>query len=256
MQLIDSHTHLYLPEFDYDRDEVIKRAVNQDVTKMLLPNIDRASLEPMLRMSVDYPGICFPMIGVHPTSIKEDFKEHLKAVHDNLHKYKFIAIGEIGIDLYWDKTYIREQEEAFREQIKIAGREKLPVVIHTRESHDLVLKLLDDANIPGLRGVFHAFTGDQRQAGEIIERGFLIGIGGILTFRNSSLDKTLEMIDPENIILETDSPFLAPVPKRGKRNESSYLRYIAEKLSEIKKLPLEEIAEISTSNCNNLFKLD
>ncbi|HDZ40356.1 MAG TPA: TatD family deoxyribonuclease [Bacteroidetes bacterium] len=255
MQLIDSHTHLYLPEFDDDRDEVIERAIDRGVTKMLLPNIDKDSVEPMLQLTVDYPGICFPMIGAHPTSIKDDYKEHLKAIHDNIKRYKFIAIGEIGIDLYRDKTYIREQKEAFTEQLRIAGREKLPVVIHTRESHDIILRLLDDAGIPDLRGVFHAFTGDHGQAREIIERGFLIGIGGILTFRNSSLDKTLEMIDMEHIILETDSPFLAPVPKRGKRNESSYIRYIAEKLSEIKKLPLEEIAGISTSNCNNLFKL-
>lgn len=256
MQLIDSHTHLYLTQFDDDREEVVKRAIEKGVTKMLLPNIDRNSVEAMINMSADYPGICYPMIGIHPTSIKDDYRKQLQVVHENIRKYKFIAIGEIGIDLYWDTTYATEQEEAFTEQIKIAGKENLPLVIHTRESLEVVLSLLDEAKIPGLRGVFHAFTGDYSQACQIIERGFLIGVGGILTFPNSSLDKTLERIDMKNIILETDSPFLAPVPKRGKRNESAYLRYIAERLSEIKKRPLEEIAQITTSNCNKLFNLD
>ncbi len=256
MQLIDSHTHLYLPEFDDDRDEVIKRALNQDVIKMLLPNIDKDSISPMMQMVNNYPGICLPMIGVHPTSIKNDYEEHLEAVNKNIHSNKFIAVGEIGIDLYWDKTYIREQEEAFTEQIKLAVRENLPVVIHSRESMDEILRLIDESGIEGLRGVFHAFTGNPGQAREIINRGFLLGIGGILTFRNSSLDKTLETIDIENIILETDSPYLAPVPRRGKRNESSYIRYIAERLAEIKRMTVEEIARISTSNCINLFNLE
>lgn len=256
MQLIDSHTHLYLPEFDDDRDEVIKRALNSGVIKMLLPNIDRESIEPMMQMARDYPGICLTMIGVHPTSIKDDYLEQLEAVKENIKAHRFIAIGEIGIDLYWDRTYIREQEEAFTEQLELAGRENLPVVIHSRESLPEILSLIDRAAIAGLRGVFHAFTGSVEQAREIIERGFFLGIGGVLTFKNSNLDRTLEMIDIENIILETDSPFLAPVPRRGKRNESSYIRFIAEKLAEVKKMPLEHIAGISTANCNKLFNLD
>lgn len=256
MQLIDSHTHLYLPEFDDDRDEVINRALNSGVIKMLLPNIDRESIEPMMQMARDYPGICLPMIGVHPTSIKDDYLEQLEAVKENIKAHKFIAIGEIGIDLYWDRTYIREQVEAFTEQLKLAGRENLPVVIHSRESLPEILSLIDRTSIAGLRGVFHAFTGNAEQAREITERGFLIGIGGVLTFKNSNLDRTLELIDIKNIILETDSPFLAPVPKRGKRNESSYIRYIANKLAEVKKMPVEDIAKISTANCNKLFNLD
>lgn len=256
MQLIDSHTHLYLPGFDDDRDEVIKRALNSGVIKMLLPNIDRESIEPMMQMARDYPGICLPMIGVHPTSIKDDYLEQLEAVKENIKAHRFIAIGEIGIDLYWDRTYIREQEEAFTEQLELAGRENLPVVIHSRESLPEILSLIDRAAIAGLRGVFHAFTGNAEQAREIIERGFLIGIGGVLTFKNSNLDRTLELIDIKNIILETDSPFLAPVPKRGKRNESSYIRFIADRLAEVKKMPVEDIAKISTANCNKLFNLD
>jgi len=256
MQLIDSHTHLYLSEFDDDRDEIISRALNCNVTKMLLPNINKDSVGPLLRMVSNYPGICYPMIGIHPASIRDDYNEQLEAVNNNLGKHKFIAIGEIGIDLYWDKTYIREQETAFKEQVKIAGRENLPVVIHSRESLEKILTLLDATGLHDLRGVFHAFTGSIEQAHEIISRGFLIGIGGILTFKNSDLDKTLESIDLGKIILETDSPYLAPVPKRGKRNESSYIRFIAEKLGEIKNLPVEEIARITTSNCINLFNLD
>lgn len=256
MQLIDSHTHLYLPEFDDDRDEIIGRALKNDVTKMLLPNINKDSLEPMMRMVANYPGICYPMIGIHPTSVKDDYEEQLEFVENNLQKNNFIAIGEIGIDLYWDKTYIRQQEAAFVEQLKIASREGLPVVIHSRDSLEEIIALLDSTGLDNLRGVFHAFTGKIDQAREIIKRGFLVGIGGILTFKNSDLDNTIKSIEVEKIILETDSPYLAPVPKRGKRNESSYLRFIAERLAEIKNVKVEEIARISTSNCKDLFGLD
>jgi TatD DNase family protein len=256
MQFIDSHTHLYLSEFDDDRDEIISRALNADVIKMLLPNIDADSITPLLRMVNNYPGICYPMIGIHPTSIKDDCREQLEAANGRLGKHKFIAIGEIGIDLYWDKTYIREQEFAFAEQLKIAARENLPVVIHSRNSLKEILTLIDNSGLKNIRGVFHAFTGSIEEAHEIISRGFLIGIGGILTFKNSGLAETVKSIDLENIILETDSPFLAPVPKRGKRNESSYIQFIAEKLGEVKNLPVDAIARITTSNCINLFGLE
>ncbi|MEA1886652.1 MAG: TatD family hydrolase [Bacteroidota bacterium] len=256
MQLIDSHTHLYLPEFDDDRDEIISRALKNNVTKMLLPNINKDSVEPMISMVGNYPGICYPMIGIHPTSVKDDYEEQLEAVNKNLQKNNFIAIGETGIDLYRDKKYIKQQEAAFLEQLKIASRENLPVVIHSRESLEEILTLLDSTPLDDLRGVFHAFTGNIEQAREIINRGFLLGIGGILTFKNSDLDKTIKSIEVEKLILETDSPYLAPVPKRGKRNESSYVRFIAERLAEIKNLKVEEIARISTSNCKALFSLD
>ncbi len=256
MQFIDSHTHLYLPEFDEDRNETISRALSSDVTRMLLPNIDRDSVLPMLRMVGNYPGICYPMIGIHPTSIKDDYREQLKAVSSNLGKYDFIAIGEIGIDLYWDKTYRKEQESAFTEQLNIASKENLPVVVHSRNSLSTILNLLDDIGLQNLRGVFHAFSGTTEEAIEIIDRGFMLGIGGILTFKNSDLDKTIRTISLENIILETDSPYLAPMPKRGKRNESAYIRFIAKRLAEIKNLTIEEIARITTSNCINLFNLE
>ncbi|MFO7851164.1 MAG: TatD family hydrolase [Bacteroidota bacterium] len=256
MQLIDSHTHLYLPEFDDDRDEIIGRALKNNVTKMLLPNINKDSVKPMMRMVANYPGICYPMIGIHPTSAKDDYEEQLESVENNLQKNNFIAIGEIGIDLYWDKTYISQQEAAFVEQLKIASREGLPVVIHSRESLEEIIALLDSAGLGNLRGVFHAFTGNIDQAREIIKRGFLLGVGGILTFKNSDLDKTIKSIELKKIILETDSPYLAPVPKRGKRNESSYVRFIAERLAEIKNVKVEEIARITTSNCKALFGLD
>jgi len=256
MQLIDSHAHLYLPEFDDDRDEVISRALNNDVAKMLLPNIDAGSVEPMMKLVNKYPGICYPMIGLHPTSVDENYREQLATISNYLKKNKFVAIGEIGIDLYWDKSYIREQEIVFREQLIIAAEKTLPVVIHSRNSIDEIINILDDTGIKNLRGVFHSFTGSIEQAREIIKRGFFIGAGGILTFKNSDLDKVIAELDPGNIILETDSPYLAPVPKRGKRNESSFLKYTAEKLAGIINLSPEETAIITTSNSINLFKLD
>lgn len=255
MQLIDSHTHLYLPEFDDDRDEVISRALNKDIAKMLLPNINRESMEQVIKMADDYPGICYPMTGIHPTSIKEDYRQQLEAVTASLKQHDFIAIGEIGIDLYWDKTFVKEQEAAFREQVRMAKKEKLPVVIHSRESLEEIINILDDEGTEGLDGVFHSFTGNIEQAREVIKRGFLIGTGGIVTFKNSGLDKIIGSLELENIILETDSPYLAPVPMRGKRNESSYLLHVAEKLAEIKRIPLKEIARVTTANCINLFKL-
>ncbi|HCC71565.1 MAG TPA: hydrolase TatD [Bacteroidales bacterium] len=256
MQLIDSHTHLYLPEYDDDRDETVSRALNCNVTKMLLPNINSDSVAAMMNMVNKYPGICYPMMGIHPTSIKDDYKKQLDDFNINLLNQGFIAIGETGIDLYWNKTYRKEQETAFIEQLKTAGREDLPVVIHTRNSLDIILKIIDKTGLSNLRGVFHAFTGNIDDAREIISRGFYIGIGGILTFKNSDLDKTLVSVELDNIILETDSPYLAPVPKRGKRNESSYIRFIAEKLAEVKNLSIEEVARITTSNSINLFNLD
>ncbi|MDZ7740033.1 MAG: TatD family hydrolase [Bacteroidales bacterium] len=255
MQLIDSHTHLYLPEFEDDREEVVSRALDNNIAKMLLPNINKDTVEAVLNMADNYPGICYPMIGIHPTSIKEDYRQELDAVTASLKKNNFIAIGEIGIDLYWDSTFVKEQETAFREQLRIAKKEKLPVVIHSRESLEEIITIIDDEGTEGLEGVFHSFTGTIEQAREVINRGFMIGAGGIVTFKNSGLDKIIEAVDIENIILETDSPYLSPVPKRGKRNESSYLLHIAEKLAELKNLPLKEIARITTANSINLFKL-
>ncbi len=255
MQLIDSHTHLYLPEFDSDRDEIISRALENDVVRLLLPNIDSNSVIPMLEMVKKYPQICYPMIGVHPGSIKSDYINHLETVKKYLSDDRFIAIGEIGIDLHWDTTYKKEQEIVFREQVKLAEVNNLPVVIHSRKSLSDILNILDDMKLKSVTGVFHSFTGNIEEAREIIKRGFMLGIGGILTYKNSGLDEVIASVDLGNIILETDSPYLAPVPKRGKRNESSYLKYVAEKIANIKEFDIKDVAAITTENCKKLFKL-
>ena len=256
MVFTDTHCHLYLDAFDNDREQVVHKAIDQNVNYMLLPNIDSQSVEPMLKLSKSFPEHCFPMMGLHPTSVKENYKEELEIVTGWHEKKKFIAVGEIGIDLYWDKTYIREQEIALSRQLQIAKDQGLPVVIHSRDSLDEILDIIDQENTENLTGVFHAFTGDAGEAHKIIDRGFMIGAGGILTFKNSQLASTLKDIDLEHILLETDSPYLAPVPRRGKRNESSYIRFIAEKLAEVKNLTVEEVAETTTSNCIRLFNLD
>ena len=255
MQFIDTHTHLFLPEFDSDRDQVIINAQENGVEKALLPNVDRSTIEHMLNLVDKYPDFCYSMMGLHPTSVQKNYKEELANVESWLNKRKFYAIGEIGIDLYWDKTFKTQQEEAFRYQLDLAKKYNLPVVIHARESFDEIFRILDEVIDEKLNGVFHAFTGNESQAGRIIEWGFKIGIGGIVTFKNSGLDKVVYNIDINNIVLETDSPYLAPVPKRGKRNESSYITYIAQKIAEIKNISLKEVAQITTNNAKQLFRL-
>ncbi|MCK5170252.1 MAG: TatD family hydrolase [Bacteroidales bacterium] len=255
MQFIDTHTHLFLPEFDSDRDQVIINAQENGVKRVLLPNVDRSSTEHLLNLVAKYPDFCFPMMGLHPTSVTGNYKEELKNVESWLDKRKFYAIGEIGIDLYWDKSFKTQQEEAFRYQINLAKKYDLPIVIHARESFDEIFRIMDEVMDEKLNGVFHAFTGSNNQATKIIEWGFKIGIGGIVTFKNSGLDKVVNNIDINHIVLETDSPYLAPVPKRGKRNESAFMLYIAQKIAEIKNLTLEEVAQITTSNAKQLFKL-
>jgi len=255
MQLIDTHSHIFLPEFDSDRDQVIDNAKKSGVEKILLPNVDDSTTNRLISLVEKYPGYCIPMMGLHPTSVKDNFKEELKKVEALLNNKKFYAIGEIGIDLYWDKSYKKEQEEAFRYQIDLAKQHKLPIVIHARESFDQIFEIMYDLIDENLNGVFHAFTGDNSQANQIIEWGFKIGIGGIITFKNSGLDKVVDNIDINHIVLETDSPYLAPVPKRGKRNESAYILYIAQKIAEIKNIELEKVAEITTANAKQLFNL-
>ncbi|MCK5029320.1 MAG: TatD family hydrolase [Bacteroidales bacterium] len=255
MQLIDTHTHLFLPEFDSDRDQAIANAIGNDVEKVLLPNVDNSTTQILLNLVDKYPDFCFPMMGLHPTSVNKNYKEELKIVEHWLGQRDFCAIGEIGIDLYWDKTYKVEQEEAFRYQIELAKKYNLPIVIHARESFDEIFKIMDDVIDDKLKGVFHAFTGNDIQAERIVEWGFKIGIGGIVTFKNSGLDKVVHNIDINHIVLETDSPYLAPVPKRGKRNESAYIVHIAKRIAEIKNISLEEVAKITTNNAKQLFKL-
>jgi TatD DNase family protein len=255
MQLIDTHTHIYLPEFDADRDEAINRAIGTGVVKMLMPNIDILSVEKMLAVEKRYPEICFSMIGLHPTSVKEDYLFQLAKLEDLFTKHKFIAIGEIGIDLYWDKTFIEEQIIALRRQIAFALEHKLPVVIHARDSFPEVFSVLDEFKDKGLKGVLHAFTGTINDAKRAIDMGFMLGIGGIVTFKNSGLDLVVKEIGPDNLILETDSPYLAPVPFRGKRNESSYVHLVNKKLAEIFGISENKMAEITYATSIKLFNI-
>ena len=256
MQFIDTHSHLYFPEFDNDRDEVINRAIRGGIEKICLPNIDIRSIKTMMYLVNKYPDFCFPMIGLHPTSVRKNYRDMLKNVREYLLIENFIAIGEIGIDLYWDNTYKEEQMKAFREQITLAIDNQLPVVIHIRESFDEVFQILDEFKPDYPKGIFHSFTGNIDQAHSAIAMGFKLGIGGIITFKNSGLDKVVRDIDLKHIVLETDSPYLAPVPKRGKRNESSYLIYTARKIAELHKVAVEKIADITSQNAIKLFKLN
>jgi TatD DNase family protein len=255
MFLIDTHTHLYLEQFDSDRHEMVERAIQQGVKKMLLPNIDSGSIDGMLELCQAFPENCLPMMGLHPTSVKENFEEELKIVDEWLEKQKFYAIGETGIDLYWDTTYQQEQERSFIHQINLAKKYTLPIVIHSRNSFKELFEILEIHNSPDLKGVFHCFSGNLDQAYKIIEMGFYLGIGGVITFKNSGLDKVIDELNLEHILLETDAPYLAPMPFRGKRNESAYLEVIAKRIAEIKKVSPARVAEITTANAINLFKI-
>lgn len=256
MQFVDTHSHLFLEEFDNDREETVRRAVSKGVDKILLPNVDSATIEPMMDLVKAFPGHCFPMMGLHPTSVDENYLQQLEIVAGWLKKEKFYAIGEIGIDLYWDKTHLAEQQKAFVQQLALAKHYQLPVVIHTRNSFPEVFELMDKENDPSLSGVFHSFTGNLEDAKKVIGYGFKIGVGGILTFKNSGLDKVLAEVNLKHMVLETDSPYLAPVPKRGKRNESAYIPHIAQKLAEIHNVSLEEVAAITTKNAYDLFQIE
>jgi TatD DNase family protein len=253
MFFTDTHTHLYLNAFDDDRSESIGRAFEQGIKAMFLPNIDSTSIHGMMALCKQFPENCFPMMGLHPTSVKENFKEELIIVEEWLGKHKFYAMGETGIDLYWDKTFLKEQKTSLIRQIELAKKYQLPIVIHMRDSFEETYSLIKENSSPELTGVFHCFTGNLEQAQKIIDLNFMLGIGGVVTFKNSGLDNVVQKIDLKHIILETDSPFLAPVPFRGKRNESAYIRLIAKKIAEIKNISLDEVAEITTHNANTLF---
>lgn len=251
--LIDTHSHIYSEDFNDDIDEVLQNAYKNDVRKIVLPNIDSGTIKRLLDLSNSYPHICYPLMGLHPTSVSHDYKEELSVVEYWLDKQKFYGIGEIGIDLYWDRTYIEEQKEAFRYQIKLAKSRKLPIVIHVRESFNEVYEIVNEEQDGNLKGIFHCFSGDETEARKIVDLGFLLGIGGVVTYKNSNLTEVLKNVDLANLVLETDAPYLAPDPKRGKRNESSYLVYVAQKVAEIYQISFNEIAEISTSNSRKLF---
>jgi TatD DNase family protein len=256
MEFIDTHTHLFAEDFNEDRFQVIERAIEAGIKKMLLPNIDRDTIEPMLELCAAFPVNCFPMIGLHPTSVKEDYKEHLKDVEKYLQSHKFCAIGEVGIDLYWDKSYFAMQSEAFIYQIELSRKHRLPLVIHSRDSHNEIIEILHKQYDKQLyTGVFHSFTGTMDQAKEVIDMGFKIGINGVVTFKNTKLDDVIKNIDLRNIVLETDSPYLTPVPYRGKRNESSYLFNIVNKIADIKQISPDVVGEITTLTANSVFNL-
>lgn len=254
MFLTDTHTHLYLDAYNDDRKEMIERALEQNVKAMLLPNIDSSSIDGMMQLCAQFPKNCFPMMGLHPTSVKENYVKELELIENWLSKDKFYAVGEIGIDLYWDKTFQKEQEIAFIKQIELAKNYRLPIVIHMRDSFHEVYEIVRKHSSPELKGVFHCFTGTMDQAEKIIELNFLLGIGGVVTFKNTGLDKVVEKVDIKHLLLETDSPYLTPMPFRGKRNESTYTRLVAKKIAEIKKITIEEVAKITTFNANQLFK--
>lgn len=251
--LIDTHSHIYSEDFNDDIDDVITRAYDNDVRKIILPNIDSSSVKKMLDLADQYPQICFPLMGLHPTSVGEDYKEELELVEFWLKKRKFYGIGEIGIDLYWERTYIEEQTEAFRYQLKLAKAYNIPVVLHVRESFEEVYAVVKEEMDERLSGVFHSFTGTLDQAQKITDLGFKIGIGGIVTFKNSGLDQVVQQIDPQHLMLETDSPYLTPTPFRGKRNESAYLIHIARKIAELHDISVNEVAKITSANAINLF---
>ncbi len=254
IELVDTHNHLYLPEFDNDRQEILSAAKNVGVKKMYLPNVDMETLPKMMEVVRTSPGNCFPMLGLHPTSVKDNFGEVLEEMETWLEKEKFVAIGETGIDLYWDKTFFKQQIKSLKIQISWALENDLPLVIHSRNSTTEVSNVLEEYRGSGLKGVMHCFPGDVNQAEWFTEFGFMLGIGGVVTFKNSQMAKVVEAMEPEHLILETDAPYLAPVPYRGKRNQPSYIAVIAEKVAELKNLPLEDIAAITTRNASNLFK--
>jgi TatD DNase family protein len=256
MILIDTHTHLYLNAFDEDREKMVNRAIATGIKYMFLPNIDSGSIAGMHALCRSFPENCFPMMGLHPTSVKENYKEELALVEKLLKENTYYGIGETGIDLYWDKTYYREQVDAFNRQIDLSLEYDLPLIIHARESFTEIFRVLENRNIDGLRGVFHCFTGDVEQARRAIGLGFMLGIGGVLTYKKSGLDEVVSEIGLEQIILETDAPFLSPVPHRGKRNESAYVLHIADKLSEVLDISVDEIAQTTTRNACDLFNLN
>jgi TatD DNase family protein len=253
MILIDTHCHLYADEFAGERPEVIARAEQAGVSKFYLPSIDSSSFSAMLDLESEFPGRCMAMVGLHPCSVQAEFRKELTFMEEHLSKRRFAAIGEIGLDFYWSREYDPEQYEAFERQIDWALHYHLPIVIHSRDSLSETIRIVAQKQTGGLVGIFHCFTGNLQEAMQITEMGFFLGVGGVLTFKNSKLRETLKPIGLKHLVLETDSPYLAPVPFRGKRNESSYLRYIVDKLAALKDVRPEEIARITTENAEKIF---
>ncbi|MFN2456649.1 MAG: TatD family hydrolase [Chitinophagaceae bacterium] len=253
MELIDTHAHIYLPEFDSDRKQIVERALIEGINRIIMPAIDSKTHVQMLGAEEEF-SVCISMIGLHPCSVKEDFQQEISIVEDYLSQRSFVAIGEIGLDFYWDKTFISQQYEAFHLQIGLALTHGLPVVIHSRDALDECISVVQQ--YPQLTGIFHCFSGTIEQAKKITDAGFLLGIGGVVTFKNAGLDKVISEIGISRIVLETDAPYLAPVPYRGNRNESSYLKIIAERIAAITNIPVEKVVETTTENATKVFKLN
>jgi len=253
MIITDTHTHLYAEQFDDDRSEVINRALNNNIKRFCIPAIDSTYTNAMFALEKQFPDVMFLMMGLHPTSVKGNFLEELEHVKTWLERRKFYAIGEIGIDLYWDKTFLKEQQQAFKTQISWAKQYNLPIVIHCRDAFDEIFEILEEEKDDLLYGIFHCFTGNIKQAEQALSYNMKLGIGGVVTFKNGKIDQFLNEIPLNNIVLETDAPYLAPTPYRGKRNESSYILNVVKKLSEIYKLSPLEIATITTQNAADVF---
>ena len=253
MTITDTHTHLYSEEFAHDRNAMIQRAIGLGVTRFFIPAIDSTCTEAMYDLENSWPENVFLMTGLHPTYVKDNYLAELSHVENELSKRKFFAIGEIGIDLYWDKTHLKEQQDAFRRQIHLAKQYQLPIVIHCRDAFDEIFEILEAEKSPELFGIFHCFTGTYEQALQAISLNMKLGIGGVVTFKNGKIDQFLHEIDLKHIVLETDSPYLAPIPYRGKRNESGYIVNVVQKLAEIYGLSVEEIARITTENSKAIF---
>ena len=254
MILTDTHTHLYSKEFDTERTILIQKAIDSGISRMFMPNVDSDSIPGLFLVEKQFPENCFAMMGLHPCSVGSNYQQELQVVEYWLNKRKFVAIGEIGIDLYWDKTFIAQQQDAFRMQIQLAKKHELPYVIHARNSFDEVMEIVSEFKNDHLKAIFHCFSGTIEQAEQIVEmKNFKLGIGGVVTFKNSGLDKVVEAIDLKHLVLETDAPYLAPVPFRGKTNQPEYLLVVAQKIVEIKNISLEEVVEVTTQNSVDVF---
>ena len=257
MMFIDTHTHLFVEQFNEDREEVVQRAMDAGVEVMLLPNIDLESIPQMNELAAKYPNNCFPMMGLHPGSVDQNWKQTLQTIEKELFENTYIAVGEIGIDLYWSREFEEAQKEVFRQQVLWAKELGKPIVIHAREAFDEIFEIIDELNDESLTGIFHCFTGTLEQANHVINYGgFKMGLGGVLTYKKSGLDKVIENVDLKHLVLETDSPYLPPTPYRGKRNESSYLLHIAEKLADVQSITLKQVAEVTTQNAKEIFNWD
>jgi len=253
MKLIDTHCHLYAEEFDTDLPAIIERAENEGVEKFYLPAVDSSSLDRLLKTEQQYPGKCMAMMGLHPCSVKENYLQELQLVEEWLGKRQFSAVGEIGLDFYWDKSFTEQQYEAFRRQLLLAKQYRLPAVLHSRDSLNESIGVVKSLQDGALSGIFHCFGGTLEQAKQVADLGFYVGIGGIITYKNAGLGPLLEQLPLEHMVLETDAPYLSPVPFRGRRNESSYLKYIVQKLADAKQMPVEEVAAITTRNAQKIF---